>query len=438
MVKYTFRGGIHPPYNKWTTSKPIVRLEVPQTLYLPLIQHTGKPAKPLVKRGDEVKKGQKIAEADGYISAAIHAPTSGKVKTIIEHPHPVLLTSYPAIVIEADGKDEWFEEPKERPNWQESSPEEIVNAVREAGIVGLGGAAFPTHVKLSPPKEKPIDTVIINGAECEPFLTADDRILQERPTDVLWGAFLIKRALNASKVYIAIEDNKPEAIKKVSEVLKDFEGFELKVVKTKYPEGAEKQLIKALTGREVPRGGLPMDVGCLVQNVQTSLAVYEAVRFGKPLIERVTTLSGDGVKGSGNYLIRIGTRFQDVVDMTGGMTEDVVKVINGGPMMGIAQYTLEVPVIKGTSGILLFTKKYAKTFVEYNCIRCSKCVDVCPMGLLPLMLVDYIKAKRFVEAKEKYGLLDCIECGSCAFVCPSRINHVQWIKYGKQELRRLG
>ncbi|MGB9824407.1 MAG: electron transport complex subunit RsxC [Candidatus Hydrothermia bacterium] len=437
MAKYTFKGGIHPPYNKVTTSKPIERLSVPPVLYIPLSQHTGKPAKPVVKRGDEVKKGQLIAEADGFISANIHAPTSGKIRTIIDHPHPVLLSSSNAIIIEADGKDEWLEEPKERENWRDLSAEDIVSIVRNAGIVGLGGAAFPTHVKLSPPKEKPIDTVIINGAECEPYLTADDRILQEKAYEVLWGAYLIRKAVNAKKVYIAVEDNKPKAIEKVKEVIGEFVDFELKVVKTKYPEGAEKQLIKALTGREVPRGGLPMDVGCLVQNVQTSLAIYEAVRFGKPLIERVVTLSGDGAKGPGNYLVRIGTRFADVVEMTGGMAENVVKVINGGPMMGIAQYTLEVPVIKGTSGILLFTPRVAKEFKEYSCIRCSKCVDVCPMGLLPLMLVDYVKAKKFVEAKENYGLLDCIECGSCAFVCPSKINHVQWIKFGKQELRRL-
>ncbi|HRD22265.1 MAG TPA: electron transport complex subunit RsxC [Candidatus Hydrothermia bacterium] len=436
MAKSTFKGGVHPPYCKYTTGKGIEKLPVPATLYVPLSQHTGKPAKPLVKRGDEVKKGQKIADADGYISACIHAPTSGKVRTIIDHPHPVLLMSDFAIVIEPDGKDEWFEEPLERVNWQESSPEEIVNAVKEAGVVGLGGAAFPTHVKISPPKDKSIDTVIINGAECEPFLTADDRILQERAKDVLWGAFLVKRAVGASRVFIAVEDNKPLAIGKVSDVIKEFPSFELKVVKTKYPEGAEKQLIKALTDREVPRGGLPMDVNCLVQNVQTAVAIYEAVRFGKPLIERVLTLSGDGARGAGNYLVRIGTRFLDVVEMTGDMSDDVIKVINGGPMMGISQYTLEVPVIKGTSGILLFTQKTARRFEEYTCIRCSKCVDVCPMGLLPLMLVDYIKAGRFTEAKEKYGLSDCMECGCCAFVCPSKINHVQWVKFGKQELRR--
>ncbi|MEO0246811.1 MAG: electron transport complex subunit RsxC [candidate division WOR-3 bacterium] len=437
MAKYTFKGGIHPPYNKYTTDKPIESIPMPATLFVPLCQHAGKPAKPVVKRGDEVKKGQLIAEADGFISANVHAPTSGRIKTIVDHPHPVLLTSVSTIVIEADGKDEWIEEPRERENWKDLTPEEIVSAVKNAGIVGLGGAAFPTHVKLSPPKEKPIDTVIINGAECEPFLTADDRILQEKAAEVLWGAYLIKRAVQAKRVYIAIEDNKPQAIHKVKEYIGDFEDFELKIVKTKYPEGAEKQLIKALTGKEVPRGGLPMDVGCLVQNVQTALAIYEAVRFGKPLIERVLTLSGDSAKGAGNYLVRIGTRFMDVIEFTGGMGDDVVKVINGGPMMGIAQYTLDVPVIKGTSGILLFSEKLAKEFKEYNCIRCSKCVDVCPMGLLPLMLVDYIKAKRFTVAKEKYGLLDCIECGSCAFVCPSKINHVQWIKYGKQELRRI-
>ena len=436
MNKFTFRGGVHPPYNKITSNQKIKALPLPEVLYVPLSQHAGKPAKPLVKRGDVVKKGQKIGEADGFISANIHAPTSGKVKSIMEHPHPVFLENVPTVIIEADGEDTWIDGYGERQNWQERTREEIINDVKEAGIVGLGGAAFPSHVKLSPPPEKKIDTVIINGAECEPYLTADDRLMQERPEDILWGARLIKKAVGAEKVYIAIEDNKPEAINSIQNDLRDFDDIQLKVVKTKYPEGAEKQLIKALTGREVPRGGLPMDVGCLVHNAGTSVAIYEAVRFGKPLIERVITLSGSGAQGKGNYLVRIGTQFSYIVEKTGGTSGDIKKVIMGGPMMGISQYSLDVPVIKGTSGILLFTSKEAKFHEPYPCIRCSRCVNVCPMGLLPLVLVDLVKYGKLEIAKEQYGLLDCIECGSCAYICPSHIPHVQWIKYGKSELRR--
>ena len=436
MGKYTFKGGVHPEYNKITSNVPIEALPLPKELYVPIAQHLGKPAKVVVKRGEHVKRGQIIAEADGFISANIHAPTSGKVKKIWPVLHPVTGASIDAVIIEPDGKDEWIEGVEEDKNYKDISPEEIVNRVKAAGIVGLGGATFPTHVKLSPPKDKPIDTVIINGAECEPFLTADDRIMQERPQDIVEGAYLIKKALSAKKVIIAIEDNKPAAIERVENAIKGENWIELAVTKTKYPEGGEKQLIWAILKREVPSGGLPMDVGALVQNVGTTVAIYEAVRFRKPLTERVLTLSGDLPVKKGNYLVRLGTLFKDVIEMTGGLSGEPYRVIMGGPMMGIAQHSLEVPVIKGTSGILVFSKENTHYQEPYPCIRCSRCVDVCPMRLMPLMLVDFIKAKRFEDAK-KIGLLDCIECGSCAYICPSHIRHVQLIKYGKQELRRL-
>lgn len=436
MVKFTFKGGVHPDYNKITQDVPIEPLPLPKELYVPVLQHLGKPAKIIVKRGEKVKKGQIIAEADGFISANIHAPTSGKVKKIWPVLHPVTHVNVDAIVIEPDGEDIWADEIVEDKNYKDISPKEIVERVKKAGIVGLGGATFPTHVKLSPPPDKPIDTVIINGAECEPYLTADDRLMQERAEDIVEGAYLIKKALSAKKVIIAIEDNKPAAISNVERAIKGENWIDLAITKTKYPEGGEKQLIWAILKREVPSGGLPMDVGALVQNVGTTIAIYEAVRFRKPLVERVLTLSGDLPKKKGNYLVRLGTLFKDVIDITGGLEGDPYRLIMGGPMMGIAQHSFEVPVIKGTSGILVFSKEKTNYQEPYPCIRCSRCVDVCPMNLMPLFLVDLIQAKRFLDAK-KIGLLDCIECGSCAYICPSHIRHVQLIKYGKQELRRL-
>lgn len=436
MGRFTFKGGVHPEYNKISKNVPIETLPLPKELYVPVLQHLGRPAKIVVKRGEVVKRGQLIAEADGFISANIHAPTSGKVKKIWPLLHPVTGTNIDTIVIEPDGEDAWAEGIEEDKNYKDVSPSEIVKRVRDAGIVGLGGATFPTHVKLSPPPDKSIDTVIINGAECEPYLTADDRIMQERAGDIKEGAFLIKKAVSAKKVIIAIEDNKPEAIAKIEEAIRGETWIDIAVTKTKYPEGGEKQLIWAILKREVPSGGLPMDVGALVQNVGTAVAIYEAVRYRKPLIERVLTLSGDIPKKRGNYLLRIGMLFKDVIELSGGVLEEPHRVIMGGPMMGIAQHSLGVPVIKGTSGILLFSKKNTDYREPYPCIRCARCVDVCPMNLMPLYFVDLIKAKRFEDAK-RIGLLDCIECGSCAYICPSHIRHVQLIKYGKQELRRL-
>ena len=436
MGKFTFKGGVHPEYNKITTDVPIESLPLPKELHVPVLQHLGKPAKVVVKRGEVVKRGQIIAEADGFISANIHAPTSGKVKKIWPVLHPVTGINVEAVIIEPDGEDTWAEGIEEDKNYKDISPKEIVERVKNAGIVGLGGATFPTHVKLSPPPDKPIDTVIINGAECEPYLTADDRIMQERAKDIVEGAFLIKKALSASKVIIAIEDNKPKAISKVEEAIRGEDWIDIAVTETKYPEGGEKQLIWAILKREVPSGGLPMDVGALVQNVGTTVAIYEAVRYRKPLTERVLTLSGDLPNKRGNYLVRLGTLFKDVIEFAGGLSGDPYRVIMGGPMMGIAQHSLDVPVIKGTSGILVFSRENTDYKEPYPCIRCSRCVDVCPMNLMPLYFVDLIKAKRFEDAK-KIGLLDCIECGSCAYVCPSHIRHVQLIKYGKQELRRL-
>jgi electron transport complex protein RnfC len=348
-----FKGGVHPPYMKYTADKPIQDIGIPEVLYVPLQQHAGAPSKPLVKRGDRVLAGQKIGEINGFISANIHAPTSGKVKNILDHPHPTAGRSLPAVVIEADGQDEWIEL-HEREDYLNAEPNAIVEAVKEAGVVGMGGAAFPTHVKLSPPPDKPIEFVIINGAECEPFLTADDRLMREYADEIANGSYLILRAVGAKKGFVGIEDNKPEAIEKMRKAFRQYPQFEVVELPTKYPQGSEKHLIKALTGREVPSRGLPMDVGAVVQNVGTARAVYHAVRYGKPLVERVTTLTGDAVAGPGNYMVRIGTTFNYLVQKTGGLKEKPAKLINGGPMMGIAQYTFDVPVIKGTSGVIVF------------------------------------------------------------------------------------
>ncbi len=436
MGKVTFKGGIHPDYSKLSAEQSIITMDIPPLLYVPLSQHAGKPAQPLVKRGDTVLKGQLIGQANGFISANIHAPTSGRVKQLTSYPHPVFGTMTETIVIEADGKDEWHPDIQENQNWQQTSPSEIVNAIKNAGIVGLGGAAFPTHVKLSPPPEKPIDTIIINGAECEPYLTGDDRLMREQPDNIVNGAILIKKAVNAKKIIIAIEDNKKQSIQKITEAIGTKQDITVAVAKTKYPEGGEKQLIKAVLNREVPSGGLPMDVGVVVQNVGTTIAVYKAIRYRQPLIERVLTLSGDLIKKPSNFLVRIGTPFKFILEKANETVTDAFKIIMGGPMMGIAQYTVDVPVIKGTSGILFMSEQTAKIYEPYPCIRCGKCVDVCPMRLMPLMLVDFIKSEKFEDARN-IGLLDCIECGSCTYICPSHIRHVQLIKYAKQELRRM-
>ncbi len=428
-----FKGGVHPPYMKLTADKPIRKAGIPEVLYVPLQQHAGAPASPLVKRGDKVLAGQKIGEINGFISANIHAPTSGKVKNILDHPHPVAGRSTPAVIIEADGEDSWVEL-KEREDYLNTAPSDIVEIVREAGIVGMGGAAFPTHVKLSPPADKPIEFVIINGAECEPYLTADDRLMREYADEIADGSYLVLKAVNARRGFVGIENNKPEAIKEMRRAFKKFPQFEVVELPTKYPQGSEKHLIKAILGREVPSGGLPMDVGVVVQNVGTARAIYQAVRFGRPLIERVTTLTGDAVAGPGNYMVRIGTPFRSLIEEGGGFKEDPAKVINGGPMMGIAQYSLDVPVIKGTSGIVVFSAKNVVLTQEGPCIRCGRCLDVCPMFLMPTTMAKLIKAGRFDDAR-KIGLFDCIECGSCSYVCPSNIPLVQYFKYGKAELR---
>jgi electron transport complex protein RnfC len=385
----------------------------------------------LVKEGDEVRLGQKIAEADGFISVPAHASVSGKVKTIGEFPHP-LGRKMPAILIENDGRDEWFDL-SGWPDLTDGAPGDIRVAVKDAGIVGLGGAAFPTHVKLSPPEGKHIDTVILNGAECEPYLTADHRLMLEYPDDIVEGLKVIMRVVGAAKGFIGIERNKPDAIDLFAQKVQSQESVDVLELKVKYPQGAEKQLIDAALGRAVPCGGLPMDVGCLVQNVGTSLAVHEAVKYGRPLIARVLTLAGRAAKGNGNFLVRIGTPFSHVISSAGGAADDCRKIIMGGPMMGIAQQSDDVPVIKGTSGILLLAVGEVRYAEPGPCLRCGSCVDHCPMRLVPNEIARFVEKDK-IDLAEDYGILDCMECGVCAYVCPSKINHVHHMKSGKAEV----
>ena len=438
----TFPGGIEPYYGKDLTSHtPIAVMPPPKKVILPLSMHTGAPAKPLVAVGDQVKKGQPVAEAGGYVSAPIHASISGKVKSISPERHPSgrIITS---IVIESDGQDEWVSPLVEHEKYLDLTPDELRKIISDAGISGMGGAQFPTHVKLNPPKAKKIDTLILNGVECEPYLTADHRVMVEYTPEILEGLKLLIKILGVEKVFIGIEDNKPDAIEILRDALikdpiKEVCGkpvdIQVAVVQTKYPEGGEKQLIQAILNKEVPSGGLPMDIGIVMQNVATTAMIYRAARYGIPLIERVVTVTGHAIKNPQNVIARLGTRGQDIIDFCGGFSGEPGKVIFGGPMMGMAQFTLDAPIVKGTGGILVLPKEEIDLDEIQPCIRCAACVEVCPAGLAPHMLSITAELVNFDEAK-KYRPFDCIECGCCDYVCPSKRPIVHLIRYTKMEL----
>ena len=451
-----FKGGIHPNYSKEKTERlPIIDAKIPKRVVIPISQHIGAPCEPIVKIGDAVKKGQKLGEAKGFVSAPVHSSISGKVTAIAKFPHPSGRDAL-SIVIESDGTDEWVEGLAERTDYLKLSPDELKKIIHNAGIVGLGGATFPTHVKLSPPPDKKIRAVILNGAECEPYLTADHRLMVERPEEIVEGLRIILKLLNVQYGYIGVETNKPDAISRLTEVVsripkqkasetyversgiewtKDVEaGPNIRVIglDVKYPQGAEKQLIKATLNREVPSGGLPMDVGVVVQNVGTASAIYNAVRFSRPLIERITTVTG-AVTYPKNLRVRIGTLVSDLIEECGGFSGEPGKVIMGGPMMGMGQHTLNVPIIKGSSGILVLPKTAAGQPEFYNCIRCGACVRACPMGLMPNMLSIYGEL-RLVDTCIEFKPMDCIECGCCSYVCPSKRPIVHFIRYLKNEL----
>jgi len=434
----TFKlGGVHPPENKLSAQASIEVLPIPKKAFVSLGQNLGAPSKPLVKRGDEVKTGQLIATAGGFIGSNIHSPVSGKVFKI-----DLVLDSSgfrrPTVIINVEG-DEWME------NIDRSSdiirkitatPEEIINKVKDAGIVGMGGATFPTHVKLMPPPGKSAEFLIINGVECEPYLTADHSVMIERGEELLIGTQILMKALKVSKGIIGIENNKPDAIEHLTKLSKDFEGIEIVPLKVKYPQGGEKQLIKAVVNREVPSGKLPIEVGCVVQNVGTTIATYEAVQKNKPLIERVVTVTGKSISKSSNFLVRIGTPVGELIEAAGGLPDDTGKVIGGGPMMGKSLMSLDAPVVKGTSGILIMRNTESHRNPEQSCIRCSKCTYVCPMGLEPYLLSRVSRLGKF-DMAEKERIMDCIECGSCQYTCPAAIPLLDYLRLGKNKTGQI-
>jgi electron transport complex protein RnfC len=423
-MRARFAGGVHPDPRKAATERlSIVDLPAPAMAIIPLQQHIGPKSRTLVKAGDLVLRGQKIGEAEGFVAAHVHASVAGKVKEVSLQPHP-LGTAVEAVVIENDGTD--APASCETHSWETSTPEALRGLVREAGIVGLGGATFPTHVKLDPPKAKRIDALVVNGAECEPYLTADHRLMLERAEQVIGGARILARILGVNRILVGVEANKPDAVAALR--LAGGEGVEVESLPVMYPQGAEKQLIKALLGRDVPP-----DAGVVVQNVGTCAAVYDAVCHGRPLTERVVTVAGGGVSRPGNFRVRIGTPLRQLVEACGGLSPDTVRLVMGGPMMGISQASLDAPVVKGTSGLLALTRDEVPARRAGNCIRCGRCVRACPMGLLPATLALYAQHQLYDRA-EGIDAMACMECGSCAYVCPAAIPLVQHIRLAKSRI----
>jgi electron transport complex protein RnfC len=427
----TFKKGIHPDDKKsLTNQKSIEKLPLPDEVFIPLQQHIGVPGEILVEKGDSVKTGQVIGKSEKFVSAPVHASITGKVKAIDKFLHPLGIKSTMIHIEKASDEDQW-ETLNPFENWEEASIEDLRNLIWQAGIVGLGGAAFPTHVKLAPPKEKEINTFILNGVECEPFLTADHRAMLELGEQMLTGMSIIMKILGTDNGYIGIENNKPDAIEMMRDITsKKFPAFKVVPLKVKYPQGAEKMLIEAIVNRRVPAGGLPMDVGTVVNNVGTALAVANAVLEGKPLVERIVTVTGDGIADPKNLSVRLGTPFKFLIEYCGGIKEKATQIYMGGPMMGFAQYNMDVPVVKATSGIICQEKKDILKKKTYPCIQCGNCVTACPMNLLPTRISSFAEAAKLEEA-EQFGIMNCIECGSCSYVCPSSIPLVQWIRVGK-------
>ena len=434
MKLSTFKKGLHPEdYKYFSHAKAIETLTLPDDVYIPLQQHIGAPCEPLVKKGDKVKTGQIIANTGAYVSAPVHASVTGVVKDIQKYYHPLGMRAT-MIHIQREGEEEW-ELLEKIDDWKWAPKEKLIEVIRNAGIVGLGGATFPTHVKLNPPEDKAIDSFILNGVECEPYLTADDRLMIEEADKILLGMAIMMHILDVKKGYIGIENNKPDAIAMMQKRVVEL-GYPFKVVplKVKYPQGAEKMLIYSVLKKKVPYSKLPMDVGVVVNNVATAYAVAEAVVESKPLVQRVITVTGDGVNEPKNLMTRLGTPFKNLFDACGNVKDNVHRIFMGGPMMGMTQYHLESPVVKGSSGIVAVTCDLVEEISEFPCIRCSSCVHTCPMNLMPLRLSKFAQEKQ-TDQLEEFGVMNCIECGSCAFVCPANIPLVQWIKVGKIRLR---
>jgi len=429
------RGSIHPHYYKGLTADcEIVTMPTPAVLHVSMAQHLGAPAKPIVAKGDTVVRGQCIAEAAGFISAPVHAPASGKVLDVDTAPTPSG-TMAPRISIETDPASTESITMPPMPDWQQQPREALLERIAEAGIAGMGGAGFPTRVKLSPPADKPIDTLIVNGAECEPYLTADHRLMVEQSEGIVEGIRIICHILQVRSVHVAIEDNKPEAIEAMQNALNILDGVDTAVciLPTQYPQGAEKQQIAVTTGREVPSGGLPMDVGCVVENVGTVLAIAHAVQRGEPLTHRITTVTGHILAKPQNVMAPIGTTYADLIAFCGGVTRPAAKVISGGPMMGMAQHSLDVSTTKTSSGLVLLEEGRMHVYRAQPCISCGRCVEACPMDLLPAA-ISYAVEGGDIDRAEALNIMDCIECGCCAFVCPASRPLVQHFKLAKPRI----
>lgn len=425
-----YSGGIHPTENKKNSEHlSLIKFPEPLTVVIPLLQHTGAPAEPIVKVSQYVKTGQKIGESKAYISSPIHASVSGTVVAIEPRLHPTSGKDVLSVIIQSDGKNILHESVQPIGEFDTLTPKEIRDIVREKGIVGMGGAGFPTAVKLN--VLKPIEVVLLNGCECEPLLTADHRVMVEYADDVIYGLRALMKASNAKKGIIAIEDNKPDAIEIMKLKTEDLDNIDVHVVKTKYPQGAEKMLIKNILGKEVPQGGLPLDVGAVVSNISTAKAISDAIQKGMPLIERVVTVSGERVGKPGNYIVKIGTQVKKIIDYCDGVTEDDTTIKMGGPMMGCVLENLYVPIIKGSNGIIAIEKVEQEAS---QCIKCGRCVDVCPMGLHPLYFAKYEESENW-RGMEEENIMDCIECRSCEYICSSKIKILDAIKAGKKAIK---
>jgi Na+-translocating ferredoxin:NAD+ oxidoreductase subunit C len=434
MRLFMFKGGIHPDERKTTRELPITPLPLPKRVYLPLQQHIGAPAEPVVEVGEHVKKGQLLAKATAPVSAPVHASTSGIVIAIDDctAPHPSGLP-VKSIIIESDGKDEWSETIVPIDPFKLSA-EAIAQKVGDAGIVGMGGAAFPAAVKLNLGSTKTIHTLIVNGGECEPYLTCDDRLMQERPGPIIDGIRLMLKALNCPRALIAVENNKPQAQQALREAAVAFPEIQVVGVPTRYPMGSEKQLIQTLTGLEVPAGGLGADIGVMVHNVATAYAVHQALRHGRPLISRIVTVSGSAVAQPANLEVPLGTLAEELVDYCGGLKKEAKRQLLGGPMMGTSLPHLGVPIVKGSNGVLALAAEEMRLKPEAQpCIRCGRCVDACPLGLMPLEMAARARSGKAEDALD-YGLMDCIACGTCSYVCPSSIPLTQYFNFAKGEL----
>jgi electron transport complex protein RnfC len=437
MIKTFPKGGIHPPENKITSSEGIKKMTVPKVVYVPISQHIGIPAEIIVDTKDKVKIGQVIAKSGGYVSSNVHSPVAGTVTKLDK----IIDTSgykKQCIVIRTDPKDTSNFEDIEYPLKTniEIEPKAILQKINDFGIVGLGGATFPSHVKLQIKEGTIIDHLIINGVECEPYLTADHRLMLEKAEEIIVGIKILLFALHIDKAIIGIENNKKDAIELFKTLTKDDNTIKVAALQVKYPQGGEKQLVRAILNREVPKNGLPLDVGVIVHNVGTIFAIYQAIQHNKPLTERVVTVTGKKVKNASNYWVKIGTPIKDLIDEVGGLPEGTRKIVNGGPMMGKAIKNLDVPVTKGTSGILIISEDEASRGEPKNCIRCSECIHVCPMGLEPHLLMNLSEKGMFENASAE-DIMTCIECGSCSYVCPSHRPLLDYIRFGKNSVKKL-